>query len=154
MRFLCVAIHARWPSPPNCGHLSAHLIPAFSSACHPADCYETLTPPPGFCRSKPPDPDASAVSAGGGHPSLPGARHRHCSVHCQCQVVGYSPLGRGFLTGTVKLRDNLSADDSRHHMPRFSAENLDKVCNLYRKLIKHSAMISAPSVEITHKLVC
>ena len=38
--------------------------------------------------------------------------------------VAYSPLGRGFLTGTVKAADDLGADDARRNMPRFAGENL------------------------------
>ena len=36
-------------------------------------------------------------------------------------LVAYSPLGRGFLTGTVDV-DSLGAKDSRRRLPRFSAE--------------------------------
>jgi aryl-alcohol dehydrogenase-like predicted oxidoreductase len=38
--------------------------------------------------------------------------------------VGYSPLGRGFLTGTVAGADSLSPKDVRLSMPRFQGENL------------------------------
>ena len=38
--------------------------------------------------------------------------------------VAYSPLGRGFLTGTVKAADDLGAGDARRNMPRFAGENL------------------------------
>ena len=38
--------------------------------------------------------------------------------------VGYSPLGRGFLTGTVTAPGDLAANDARRNMPRFSGENL------------------------------
>lgn len=37
--------------------------------------------------------------------------------------VPYSPLGRGFLTGQIRSRDDLPADDWRHGDPRWSAEN-------------------------------
>ena len=37
--------------------------------------------------------------------------------------VPYSPLGRGFLTGDFKSRDDLAADDWRRNDPRFSEEN-------------------------------
>lgn len=37
--------------------------------------------------------------------------------------VPYSPLGRGFLTGNFKSRDDLAADDWRHNDPRWSEEN-------------------------------
>jgi aryl-alcohol dehydrogenase-like predicted oxidoreductase len=39
--------------------------------------------------------------------------------------VPYSPLGRGFLTGTIDV-DKLEADDFRRTNPRFSAENARK----------------------------
>jgi len=34
-------------------------------------------------------------------------------------LVPYSPLGRGFLTGTIASADDLDADDFRRHNPRF-----------------------------------
>lgn len=38
--------------------------------------------------------------------------------------VPYSPLGRGFLTGTVQVQ-SLAAGDFRHRVPRFSADAMD-----------------------------
>jgi aryl-alcohol dehydrogenase-like predicted oxidoreductase len=38
-------------------------------------------------------------------------------------LVAYSPLGRGFLTGAIKSRSDLAADDWRLTNPRFSEEN-------------------------------
>jgi aryl-alcohol dehydrogenase-like predicted oxidoreductase len=43
--------------------------------------------------------------------------------------VPYSPLGRGFLTGQVTSRDQLSEKDWRHNDPRYSEENF--VSNLH-----------------------
>jgi len=40
-------------------------------------------------------------------------------------LVPYSPLGRGFLTGAVKV-ENLDEDDFRRTNPRFSPENVEK----------------------------
>jgi aryl-alcohol dehydrogenase-like predicted oxidoreductase len=40
--------------------------------------------------------------------------------------VPYSPLGRGFLTGTLKRREDLGSDDFRLTTPRFTQENFDK----------------------------
>ncbi len=40
--------------------------------------------------------------------------------------VAYSPLGRGFLTGSLKSTDRLSADDFRRNHPRFQEDNLKK----------------------------
>jgi len=39
--------------------------------------------------------------------------------------VPYSPLGRGFLTGTIRSVDALDADDFRRANPRFEGENLE-----------------------------
>jgi aryl-alcohol dehydrogenase-like predicted oxidoreductase len=40
-------------------------------------------------------------------------------------IVPYSPLGRGFLTGTVTSTDGLADDDTRRHHPRFAADALE-----------------------------
>lgn len=39
------------------------------------------------------------------------------------KIVSYSPLGRGFLTGTIKSRDDFDKKDMRRIHPRFSEEN-------------------------------
>ena len=38
--------------------------------------------------------------------------------------VAYAPLGRGFLTATIKSSDDLIEKDRRHDHPRFSSENM------------------------------
>ncbi|HEV2816995.1 MAG TPA: aldo/keto reductase [Allosphingosinicella sp.] len=45
-----------------------------------------------------------------------------------CRALGigfvpYSPLGRGFLTGQIRSKADLPADDWRHNDPRYSEEN-------------------------------
>lgn len=40
--------------------------------------------------------------------------------------VPYSPLGRGFLTGTIRTIDDFDADDYRRHAPRFQGENFTR----------------------------
>jgi aryl-alcohol dehydrogenase-like predicted oxidoreductase len=40
--------------------------------------------------------------------------------------VPYSPLGRGFLTGSIKKHEDLPEGDSRRNSPRFQVENLNK----------------------------
>lgn len=40
-------------------------------------------------------------------------------------LVAYSPLGRGFLTGTIRSYDDLPADDWRLRNPRFTADNFE-----------------------------
>jgi aryl-alcohol dehydrogenase-like predicted oxidoreductase len=41
-------------------------------------------------------------------------------------LVAYSPLGRGFLTGTFKRRDDLIPTDRRHAHPRFQEGNFEQ----------------------------
>ncbi|MDI5933535.1 aldo/keto reductase [Halomonas kalidii] len=41
-------------------------------------------------------------------------------------LVAFSPLGRGFLTGTITEVESLEAKDIRRNMPRFNAENLPR----------------------------
>lgn len=38
-------------------------------------------------------------------------------------IVAYSPLGRGFLTGAIRSREDLEDTDGRKAHPRFSEEN-------------------------------
>jgi aryl-alcohol dehydrogenase-like predicted oxidoreductase len=40
--------------------------------------------------------------------------------------VAYSPLGRGFLSGSIRSLDDLDAGDFRRHNPRFQGENFVK----------------------------
>ena len=44
--------------------------------------------------------------------------------------VAYSPLGRGFLTGTIGGLGDLGENDRRRQHPRFQAENLNRNVNL------------------------
>ncbi|NVO86494.1 aldo/keto reductase [Hymenobacter terrestris] len=48
--------------------------------------------------------------------------------------VGYSPLGRGFLSGEIKRPDDFAADDSRRIFPRYQGENFAKNLELVAKL--------------------
>ena len=48
--------------------------------------------------------------------------------------VAYSPLGRGFLTGTVAAGDALPANDARRNMPRFQGENAQHNATLLEQL--------------------
>ncbi len=48
--------------------------------------------------------------------------------------VAYSPLGRGFLTGTVTRFEDFAQDDFRRHSPRFQGENFQKNLDLVRKI--------------------
>ena len=56
-----------------------------------------------------------------------------------CRELGiafmpYAPLGRGFLTATMKTLDALLPSDRRRDHPRFHAENINKNSNLLKPL--------------------
>lgn len=53
--------------------------------------------------------------------------------------VAYSPLGRGFLTGTVTTLDTLREGDARRRMPRFQDGNLQRNLQLVEELKAHAA---------------
>jgi aryl-alcohol dehydrogenase-like predicted oxidoreductase len=53
--------------------------------------------------------------------------------------VPYSPLGRGFLTGQIKSRADLAADDWRLNMPRFQGENFQKNVDLASRIHEFAA---------------
>ena len=44
-------------------------------------------------------------------------------------IVAYSPIGRGFLTGAMKTRDDFAEDDFRRHSPRFYAKTSARTSN-------------------------
>ncbi|MHB8219486.1 MAG: aldo/keto reductase [Acidimicrobiales bacterium] len=48
--------------------------------------------------------------------------------------VAYSPLGRGFLSGTVTSPDQFDADDFRRRSPRFSGENFQKNLDVVQRV--------------------
>jgi len=51
--------------------------------------------------------------------TLPTCRERGISY------IAYSPLGRGFLTGSIRTDADLPSDDRRRQHPRFQAQNFD-----------------------------
>ncbi|HWH41667.1 MAG TPA: aldo/keto reductase [Usitatibacter sp.] len=48
--------------------------------------------------------------------------------------VPYSPLGRGFLTGSIRSIDDLEPDDYRRNSPRFQGENFAKNLELVEEI--------------------
>jgi aryl-alcohol dehydrogenase-like predicted oxidoreductase len=48
--------------------------------------------------------------------------------------VGYSPLGRGFLSGEIKQFDDFEATDIRRNLPRYQGENFTKNLALVEKV--------------------
>jgi aryl-alcohol dehydrogenase-like predicted oxidoreductase len=49
-------------------------------------------------------------------------------------LVPYSPIGRGFLSGTFAKRDDLIPSDRRHAHPRFQEGNFEKNLNLLKPI--------------------
>lgn len=67
------------------------------------------------------------------------SRHLENEILPSCKKLGiglvpYSPLGRGFLTGAIKSRDDLEAGDWRLNNPRFSEENFHHNLALVEKI--------------------
>ncbi|KAF2722741.1 Aldo/keto reductase [Polychaeton citri CBS 116435] len=56
-----------------------------------------------------------------------------CAEH-DITVIAYSPLGRGFLTGSIKSADDLPEGDMRRHQPRFQPGNFEKNLELVDQL--------------------
>ncbi|MFG1343623.1 aldo/keto reductase [Xanthobacter autotrophicus DSM 431] len=62
--------------------------------------------------------------------------------------VAYSPLGRSFLTGTVKSPDSLAPDDFRRQNPRFTGEALQQNLKLTEALADFAAAKGATSAQV------
>ena len=50
------------------------------------------------------------------------------------KIIAYSPLGRGFLTNTIKSRDDLDKTDTRFNHPRFSEDHFEDNLKLVQSL--------------------
>ena len=62
--------------------------------------------------------------------------------------VAYSPLGRGFLTATIRKPGDLIEKDRRHDHPRFSPENMEKNAELLPALERIAASKGATPAQI------
>jgi aryl-alcohol dehydrogenase-like predicted oxidoreductase len=67
------------------------------------------------------------------------SRHLESEILLACKKLGiglvpYSPLGRGFLTGAIKSRDDLDKDDWRLNNPRFSEKNFHHNLDLVEQI--------------------
>jgi aryl-alcohol dehydrogenase-like predicted oxidoreductase len=62
--------------------------------------------------------------------------------------VGYSPLGRGLLTGTIRSVDEFNDTDSRKTNPRFAAENFDHNQHLVNEVEAIAAEVDATPGQV------
>ncbi len=62
--------------------------------------------------------------------------------------VAYSPLGRGFLTGTIRSLDDLPEDDWRRTNPRFQEEALAENLKLADRVAELAAKIGASPAQV------
>jgi aryl-alcohol dehydrogenase-like predicted oxidoreductase len=62
--------------------------------------------------------------------------------------MAYAPLGRGFLTGTMKTLDALLPKDRRRDHPRFAADNIGKNAALLEPLEKIASAKKATPAQI------
>ncbi|WP_432934239.1 aldo/keto reductase [Microbispora sp. CA-135349] len=63
-------------------------------------------------------------------------------------LVAYSPLGRGLLTGAITSTGELSADDFRHHNPRWQGGNFDANQALVTKVGEIAAALGATPAQV------
>lgn len=62
--------------------------------------------------------------------------------------VPYSPLGRGFLTGSFSNAEQLSSDDFRRGQPRFTGENAARNAELLTPIAKIAAARGVTSAQV------
>ncbi len=63
-------------------------------------------------------------------------------------LVAYSPLGRGFLTGTILNTNELSGNDWRKNNPRFTGENFKKNLAILPVIQKIAGASNATSAQV------
>jgi aryl-alcohol dehydrogenase-like predicted oxidoreductase len=63
-------------------------------------------------------------------------------------LVPYSPLGRGFLTGTLRSLDDLAEDDFRRYQPRFQGDNLEANIAIVERIDALAAAKEATPAQI------
>ena len=62
--------------------------------------------------------------------------------------VAYSPLGRGFLSGTIRSVEDLDENDFRRHSPRFQGENFAKNLELLERVRQIAAEKDVTSSQL------
>jgi aryl-alcohol dehydrogenase-like predicted oxidoreductase len=63
-------------------------------------------------------------------------------------LVAYSPVGRGFLTGTIESTDGLADDDFRRFNPRFQGDNLEQNLKLVETVKTVAAEVGCTPVQL------
>jgi aryl-alcohol dehydrogenase-like predicted oxidoreductase len=64
-------------------------------------------------------------------------------------LVAYSPLGRGFLTGSIRSLDDLPEDDWRRGNPRFQEEALQENLRLADRVAELAEQVGATPAQVT-----
>jgi aryl-alcohol dehydrogenase-like predicted oxidoreductase len=62
--------------------------------------------------------------------------------------VAYSPLGRGFLTGTISSAGQFAADDFRMTNPRFTGENFQRNLRAAEEVTAIAARVGATPAQV------
>ena len=62
--------------------------------------------------------------------------------------VPYSPLGHGFLTGTIRSPDELADDDWRKHNPRFTEGNFEKNLRIVDEVEAVASEVGATPAQV------
>ena len=63
-------------------------------------------------------------------------------------LVPYSPVGRGFLTGTIRSVDDLADNDFRRALPQFQPDNLKRNLELADRIADIASSIGATPVQV------
>nr|WP_308211666.1 aldo/keto reductase [Actinoallomurus soli] len=63
-------------------------------------------------------------------------------------LVAYSPLGRGFLTGTIRSTDEFEVGDSRRDNPRFTGENFQRNLRSAEEVRAIAAQVGATPAQV------
>jgi aryl-alcohol dehydrogenase-like predicted oxidoreductase len=63
-------------------------------------------------------------------------------------LIAYSPLGRGFLTGTVRSLSELGDDDFRRRQPRFQGDNLEANLAIVKRIDAVAGAHDATSAQV------
>lgn len=63
-------------------------------------------------------------------------------------VIGYSPLGRGMLTGTIRRYEDLEETDFRRYLPQWSPENFSHNVDIADKFIELSKAKGCTAAQI------